>query len=701
MNCLQTKRDTEHKKDQKPNRTGIPSYMKQDFETRSGLSYDDVRVHYSSPKPAELGALAYTQGTHVYIGPGQERHLSHELVHVAQQKRGEVRPTGRLGYVFVNDDSELERQADRGIVAQRVQAPSGPPSHIIQRMIGMEYQTVGGGANVYINKENQFKPNDSHGDILFTVPFEGGIIITVTADGSDLEYVTSPVNTPEEAYEAGRAAAEVHRRLGMYDGTQFSIEGLSAVKNGTQDYWTCKTGGREYKLQNIGDTTTAHPQATVGIKMNKIADLLTELGKSDDKKSEENPGKKNPDGLKLGLTSSGLEKNRISVKKLNKKNEMQNQRKKKLTNKNEKLNNQRENLANEKKSLSEQQKIKNNQQNELDELKEEWRNTRIQLARQGIKKKAMKKHPKIQELRTKIRKKRKDLRKKNRKITNIQNATKKIREKLNQEQNNLWIQEQHIQEKDVALTITPTQKEQERDVLTEQKQKDSMLRASSNAAQAVSECVGQKNVAAYADVIGLLSLLLDYNQQFLIAVTQGYQPANAKNVMPVMSRTSLYDIYCKLNPEAQEVFKSSVDNVDKAGLGRVPYSPQHDLSGQTILAGEFNQRKGETAPTWKSVSLEEWLKGLGQKDDVIYNQKFDSFGTLSDSHENDPNGLKKFGMQKSTQIDIGNGNSVSGILVELRGLERGVPCDKWGEVARQVALLVNRLNEMEKPNGQS
>ena len=80
-----------------PNMTGIPTQMKLDFEQRSGLSFDDVRVHYNSDKPRRIGALAYTQIPQVHIGPGQERHLRHELGHVVQQKRGIVGPNYRLG----------------------------------------------------------------------------------------------------------------------------------------------------------------------------------------------------------------------------------------------------------------------------------------------------------------------------------------------------------------------------------------------------------------------------------------------------------------------------------------------------------------------------------------------------------------------------------------------------------------------------
>ncbi len=95
-----------------PNTTGIPTRLKRDFEARSGLSFDDVRVHYNSDKPARLGALAYTQGAQVYLGPGQERHLGHELGHVVQQKQGRVRPNLWIGGRPVNNSAQLEQEAD-------------------------------------------------------------------------------------------------------------------------------------------------------------------------------------------------------------------------------------------------------------------------------------------------------------------------------------------------------------------------------------------------------------------------------------------------------------------------------------------------------------------------------------------------------------------------------------------------------------
>ena len=94
------------------NHTGIPSPMKSYFELSSGLSFDDVRVHYYSAKPAQFQALAYTQGSQIYLGPGQEQHLSHELGHILQQKTGRVKPVKSFNGVPLNDDPKLEQEAD-------------------------------------------------------------------------------------------------------------------------------------------------------------------------------------------------------------------------------------------------------------------------------------------------------------------------------------------------------------------------------------------------------------------------------------------------------------------------------------------------------------------------------------------------------------------------------------------------------------
>ncbi|MDR0657635.1 MAG: DUF4157 domain-containing protein [Mediterranea sp.] len=95
------------------NKTGLPDHLKSGIENLSGLSMDDVRVHYNSPQPAQLQALAYTQGTDIHVAPGQEKHLGHEAWHVVQQMQGRVQPTMQLQGVNVNDNEGLEHEADR------------------------------------------------------------------------------------------------------------------------------------------------------------------------------------------------------------------------------------------------------------------------------------------------------------------------------------------------------------------------------------------------------------------------------------------------------------------------------------------------------------------------------------------------------------------------------------------------------------
>lgn len=95
------------------NRTGMSDALKQRFESKSGLSLDNVRVHRNSDEPAKYGALAFTRGTDIYLGQGQEEHLPHELGHVVQQKLGKVKPMAKMGGAWINYDSSLETDADR------------------------------------------------------------------------------------------------------------------------------------------------------------------------------------------------------------------------------------------------------------------------------------------------------------------------------------------------------------------------------------------------------------------------------------------------------------------------------------------------------------------------------------------------------------------------------------------------------------
>ena len=114
--------------EKKENLTGMPDNLKEGIESLSGFSMDDVRVHYNSSKPATVQALAYTQGTDIHVAPGQEKHLPHEAWHVAQQMAGRVSPTTNINGLPVNDNEELEHEAD--VMGEKA----------VQRRLSSEYE---------------------------------------------------------------------------------------------------------------------------------------------------------------------------------------------------------------------------------------------------------------------------------------------------------------------------------------------------------------------------------------------------------------------------------------------------------------------------------------------------------------------------------------------------------------------------------
>ncbi len=102
--------------------TGLPSTLQANVERLSGFSLSDVQVHYNSPNPADLGALAYTQGTEIHVAPGQEKHLPHEAWHVVQQKQKRAPATRQLKGKGINDSQALEQEAD--VMGKQAKTPS-------------------------------------------------------------------------------------------------------------------------------------------------------------------------------------------------------------------------------------------------------------------------------------------------------------------------------------------------------------------------------------------------------------------------------------------------------------------------------------------------------------------------------------------------------------------------------------------------
>ena len=100
-----------------PAATRLPDRLRKRAEASFRVPLGNVAVHYNSPVPRLLHAFALTQNPHIYLGPGQERHLPHEVGHILQQRTGAVRSNAVRNGVPVNDDSRLEAEADRIPVA--------------------------------------------------------------------------------------------------------------------------------------------------------------------------------------------------------------------------------------------------------------------------------------------------------------------------------------------------------------------------------------------------------------------------------------------------------------------------------------------------------------------------------------------------------------------------------------------------------
>jgi len=99
--------------------TPLPLNVRQKMESFFGTSFADVRVHVG-PQATSIGALAFTQGSHIHFAPGQynpaspqgQQVLGHELAHVVQQRAGRVRNPFGSG-VAVVQDRRLEMEADQ------------------------------------------------------------------------------------------------------------------------------------------------------------------------------------------------------------------------------------------------------------------------------------------------------------------------------------------------------------------------------------------------------------------------------------------------------------------------------------------------------------------------------------------------------------------------------------------------------------
>ncbi|MFF9034883.1 DUF4157 domain-containing protein [Streptomyces sp. NPDC014892] len=118
--------------------TPLDSALRTEMESRfDGEDFSGVRVHtdtVAQRSAAEIGARAYTSGSHV-VWDGRDKHtLAHELHHVRQQRQGAVPGTDNGSGLRVSDPSDWAEQEAESTARQVMGGPApvqratdGPP----------------------------------------------------------------------------------------------------------------------------------------------------------------------------------------------------------------------------------------------------------------------------------------------------------------------------------------------------------------------------------------------------------------------------------------------------------------------------------------------------------------------------------------------------------------------------------------------
>lgn len=247
----------------------LPARLKSGAEALSGISLDQVRVHYNSSEPARMSALAYARGNHIYLGPGQERHLPHETWHVVQQRQHRVKPTTQFkgaafGGAGLNDDARLEREADRmGELAARGPTPAAGTAlpaaksaigdDVVQAKMGFEFQT----SNPITREDGQ--------QLGFKRVAYRGRRFQVEPDSTDMEFITDPYDTWDHMNDAMKEMFNFINNL-----KRQAVRGQFHFRRNVD-------GWREDGKLDIQDAEfSAAMQATEGVPLDRIGPYLEE-----------------------------------------------------------------------------------------------------------------------------------------------------------------------------------------------------------------------------------------------------------------------------------------------------------------------------------------------------------------------------------------------------------------------------------------
>ncbi|MBD0671942.1 DUF4157 domain-containing protein [Streptomyces sp. CBMA156] len=190
-----------------------------DMENRFGADFTDVRIHdgpVARRSATEVGARAYTSGSHVVIGEGggDTHTLAHELTHVIQQRRGPVAGTDNGSGLRVSDPSDrFEREAEAN--ARRVMA--GPS--LAPEVAGTSYRASPSPAGAGTTAVQRYATVDAEiGDFSKARISESGKYVLLGMEGDNWSNV---IWVREDATEIPKGCRRSNAPSLSYDGSQY------------------------------------------------------------------------------------------------------------------------------------------------------------------------------------------------------------------------------------------------------------------------------------------------------------------------------------------------------------------------------------------------------------------------------------------------------------------------------------------------
>nr|WP_307781649.1 MULTISPECIES: DUF4157 domain-containing protein [unclassified Streptomyces] len=206
----------------------LDAALKDDMESRFDADFSDVRLHTGAAardSAAEIGARAYTSGSHIVIGDegGDQHTLAHELTHVIQQRTGPVSGTEDGTGLRISDPSDrYEREAEAN--ASRVL--SRPPAHSpAAESAGHASSSPDTAATV--QRRPREKPAEEEGDHTHVDPDYPGLRLTLDQALTDEYY--------ETIFKLGGSEERV-----IFDGD--GSFGYIKVDEGLQTYYSLVSG---------------------------------------------------------------------------------------------------------------------------------------------------------------------------------------------------------------------------------------------------------------------------------------------------------------------------------------------------------------------------------------------------------------------------------------------------------------------------